>query len=432
MNTEKIKAGFAQEIITPSSAEVFMDGYGFRTSPAEGVHDELYVKVCAITQGNARFTLVSLDICGFSEDIANIVMGHIAAVSGISAHEIALCATHTHASFVCGLLGDLPLNYMLWHRIGILAGQAVKRAFDDACEGRFAVNIGEELRSIGNRRNPDGLCDRRVKVMGFYDNSDILRGVIVSASCHPVIKTDMLLSADYPGILTRDAARQYPGTPFLFLQGRCADINPSVPNAAGLTEACEHLGGELRDSVFGALNSMDINAHSKVLLESRYAKIKVPMVDYPDTATLEESVRIFREKLYAAQSPYERRVFLRYMLWHDNAFKQVTAGIKSNFITVPIQVMTLSGTAAFVFIPFELFTRTGNTLEAILTGMGYSPSSVMIIGYANGTYGYLAPRDELAQGGYEMIEAAYWYGLPQCGEESEDAVIAGIKDKLGV
>jgi hypothetical protein len=154
------------------------------------------------------------------------------------------------------------------------------------------------------------------------------------------------------------------------------------------------------------------------------------MLDYPDIAALEESARMFREKLYAAQSVYDRRVFLRYMLWHDNALKQAAIGNNSNIITVPIQIMTLSGAAAFIFMPFELFTRTGNTIEAMLTDSGYSPLSSMIISYANGTYGYLAPREEIAQGGYEIIDAAYWYGLPQCSDKSEDAVLAGIAKLL--
>jgi hypothetical protein len=429
---EKLQAGFAQEIITPIPSEVFLDGYGFRTSPAEGVHDEIYVKVCAIKQESVRFVLVSMDICGFSEDIADIIIGHITAINGISAQEIAVCATHTHASLACGILADVPVNYMVWHRIGILTGQTVKRAFDTACEGRFAANTGEELNFIGNRRNREGLCDRRVKVMGFYNNADTLIGAIVSASCHPVIKTDMLLSADYPSILTRDAALHYPEVPFLFLQGRCADINPAVPNVTELTEVCEHLGGELRDSVFGTLNKMNINKSGEIFLKSRYKKITVPMMDYPDTATLEETVRMFREKLYTAQSPFERRVFLREMIWHENALKQVSAGRKSNVISVPIQAMVLSKTAAFIFIPFEMFTRTGNTIEKILIDMGYLSPSVMIIGYANGTYGYLAPREELVQGGYEMIEAAHWYGLPQCSDKSEDAVINGTEELLRV
>ena len=151
------------------------------------------------------------------------------------------------------------------------------------------------------------------------------------------------------------------------------------------------------------------------------------MLDYPDSAALEESVRTFREKLYASQFPRDRRVLLRYMLWHENALKQVLAGKKSNEIKVPLQIVALSDTAAFIFIPFELFTRTGNTLETIFVDTGYSPSSVIVAGCANGTYGYLAPREELTQGGYEMVEAAHWYGLPQCGNKSEDAVISAVE-----
>ena len=420
----KLQAGFAQEIITPKPNEVYLDGYGFRINPADGISDEIYVKICAIKQGDEQFALVSLDVCGLSEDTDNIIRGHIAAINKLDAQKIAVCATHTHASFAGGILKDLPVNYLVLHRIAVTAGQAVKRAFDDACEGRFAADCGQELRYINNRRASDGSCDRRVKLLGFYDTADALKGVIVSASCHPVIKKNMLISADYPGILTRDAAVKYPGVPFLFLQGRCADINPAVPDAGGINEECEVLGGELRNSVFGALGSMNINTSGEIFLSSKYKKIKVPMLDYPDTATLEANALMFREKLYEAESPVDRRVFLRYMQWYENALKQIPAGGTNNFITVPVQIMTLSGMADFVFMPFEVFTSTGSRVEAVLNAFS------MIIGYANGTYGYLAPHEEFAKGGYEITEAAYWYGLPQFSDESEAAVLAGITKLL--
>lgn len=426
---DKLKAGFAQEIITPVPSEVFMDGYGNRITASEGIHDDIYVKACALRQGGRRFALVSLDVCGFNKITYDIVAGRIAAMNDLPVEKIALCATHTHASLACGVLADLPLNPMVWHRIGYLAGRTVRNAFDAAREGHFKTAIGEDLQSMYNRRGNKGFYDRRVKVFGFYCGG-VLAGVIASASCHPVIRGDMQLSADYPGILTRDAAVRYPGVPFLFLQGRGADINPDTPGDLSTDEACEQVGCELRDSIFKALKTMDIQKHGGDELRSRYAEIKVPMRDFPDAISLKDAVGRLREHFYAAQDAYERRLSLRELIWHENALKQVQKGVKSNSLKVPLQIMTLSDTAAFVFIPFELLTRTGNTLEAMLLERGFSAESIMVAGYSNGTYGYLAPKEEWAQGGYEMKDAAHWYDLPECGDKSEDAVLNGIERLL--
>jgi len=79
----RLQAGFAQEIITPEPSEVFQDGYGFRITPAQGVRDDIYVKVCALKQDGARFVIVSMDVCGFRNDVFEIVVGHIAAINGL-------------------------------------------------------------------------------------------------------------------------------------------------------------------------------------------------------------------------------------------------------------------------------------------------------------------------------------------------------------
>jgi hypothetical protein len=466
---QKLIAGFAQSPFTPASSDVFMDGYGFRVTPAEGVRDDLYVKVCAVESGGEKFAIISLDVCGMREDIYDIVTGHITAISGLPRDKMAVCATHTHASVACGLLADLPVNFMLWHHIGVLAGQTVKTAFENAAEGHFIPLPGDDLRSANNRRNGGSLCDRRVKVIGFYKAGGDPAGFIVSASCHPVIRKDMLLSADYPGVLTRDAAQKFPGVPFVFLQGRAADVNPSDMNGVSPDAACERLGGELRDNVFGAIaNARDVRVCGSntrdaqergarvygvrfaggdtvygtgnndafgatvgsadvCALRNGYFRIDVPMKDYPDAGELEKSVLSLRENLYAARTNRERREPLRKLVWNENALKRVMAGNKRNALNVPVQILAISGEIVFIFIPFELLTGTGDTVEAMLTRLGYSAESAMVIGYSNGTYGYLAPKDEIPAGGYEIDEAFYWYGLPQCCENSEGAVLDGVR-----
>lgn len=59
--------------------------------------------------------------------------------------------------------------------------------------------------------------------------------------------------------------------------------------------------------------------------------------------------------------------------------------------------------AAFVFIPFELLTPTGNAVV--------ETDRIFVFGYSNGTNGYLAPCVECVTDGYEISEAAHWYGL---------------------
>ena len=54
-----LRLGFADAIITPPHPEYnFLDGYGFRFSPAtEGVRDNLHAKVCAMVEDDKIFLL---------------------------------------------------------------------------------------------------------------------------------------------------------------------------------------------------------------------------------------------------------------------------------------------------------------------------------------------------------------------------------------
>ncbi len=54
-----------------------------------------------------------------------------------------------------------------------------------------------------------------------------------------------------------------------------------------------------------------------------------------------------------------------------------------------------------------------------------------MVGYANCVNGYLAPGEEFALGGYEVTGAAHWYGLPECSEETEKAVLEAVEQMAG-
>ena len=48
----EIRCGFADGIITPALNGTFLDGYGFRMTPAETVRDDLHAKVMAVGDGD--------------------------------------------------------------------------------------------------------------------------------------------------------------------------------------------------------------------------------------------------------------------------------------------------------------------------------------------------------------------------------------------
>ena len=65
---KQLYCGFSQIDISPKIPySVYLDGYGHRVLPAEGVRDPIYAKVCVMQGEGNPFALVSLDICGLNQ-----------------------------------------------------------------------------------------------------------------------------------------------------------------------------------------------------------------------------------------------------------------------------------------------------------------------------------------------------------------------------
>ena len=416
--------GFSQADITPKPEEVYLDGYGHRVTPAEGVRDPLYVKVWAIRSGTDVFVVVAFDVCGFNNELKERLRGYIKSFTGLIDGQFAICATHTHAGPACGVLQDLPINNIYWNQVALIASETIKKAISSVCEGRLRFEFGKELMIPFNRRGKD-IIDRSVRVCGFFDNGDRLKGVISVANCHPVCNTDMDISADYPAILTKRAAEQYPGVPFIFLQGRGADIDPHFKGETR-TQMHEKLGKEYADSVFYAISTMAGDGLADGSIQSLYKTFEIPM-KYPTYEEIRNGLERYKSEIISVSCDNDRRYAAVELNWHMKALSSVTD--KGNIsIYTDFQIISIGGAAVFVFIPFELLTATGNKLEGILSKLGYNSKQIFIIGCSNGTNGYLAPSDECVDSGYEISGAAHWYGLPECCAESEKAVIEIVSE----
>ncbi len=422
-----IKCGFAQNVFTPADpTDVYQDGYGFRTVHASGVHDDLYVKAAAFEDADGnRFGIVVFDVCGMNRELYETICSHVEEITGLPRSHFAVCATHTHASVACKVLELLPLNYDVWSAAAEICAQTLKAAFENAVPCRVGTAIAsEELRGALNRRMREPI-DRRIKAAVFTDGQGALRGCIASASCHPVINTTFELSADYPGILTERALGEY-GVPFLFLQGRGADINPTFDANLSCTDAVRVLGNEVADKVFEAVGRAKENAADGEQVKSAYRDTEVPVKPLESAAYYENAVKALMEEYRSAADPVSKHCTLAMLKWNLK-MKELAADPPLS-CRVPLQVMTLGTCLAFAFLPFELLTLTGNRIEAYLTSKGFAPENVFVIGYANSVNSYLPPVEEFAFGGYEVDGATQWYGMLLYSEKTEPVVIEKTKE----
>ena len=83
-----IKIGFADRIITPTLNGTFLDGYGHRVSPAEGVRDDIHAKVMALSDGSSTQLLFTLDLIGLNPRLYTLVSTQISDLTGVPVYHL--------------------------------------------------------------------------------------------------------------------------------------------------------------------------------------------------------------------------------------------------------------------------------------------------------------------------------------------------------
>lgn len=421
-----IMCGFSQKIISPSSEGIFMDGYGFRLAPANKTHDDLYVKTVVFKDASEHnFAIITMDNLGLNPDIYQLLTDYIQLLTGYPKEQFSLCSIHSHSAPAAGILDGLPINYDYWCQTAQTCAESILEAEKKLCKCAISASISDkELLSSVNRRNRP-YNDRRIKVITFSDEHNVLQGAIASANCHPVINTTQEISADYPQVLTRESLKKY-DVPFLFLLGRSADINPEPDIMNMLWDGIEKLGTELADGIFHVTDSTVQPPLSAGFLLSTYKNIKIPMKPFPSLTQMKENLTNSMGNYKKLTWSKEKHYALRNLEWHRKMY-HLAEHDKTPHLYIPIQIFLIDSSIIFIFLPFEIFTITGNKIESFLLSLGYKAENIFVISCSNSVNGYLPPVEEFPIGGYEISDAAHWYGTPEFCEASEPAIIEAVK-----
>lgn len=418
-----LRLGFADAIITPPHpGYIYLDGYGFRLSPAtEGVRDDLHAKVCAMVDGEKTFLLFSLDIIGLREDTYRLVTSQISDLTGVARENMALSCIHTHAAPASGILDELPIDtdYFAW--MGEVCGRAALRAIERACpvSASFAI-LPETLQTSHNRRAEREVIDRSIRAVAFHDANGQLRGVLCSAACHAVVNTAYSISADWLAELNKLSSDE---TPYLFLQGRGADINPQLHLKLPIDEMIERLGRELSIPVAQFAANAPLGDTLSGELKRFYEVVRIPMKKMTDLADVKAEIAKESEAYHAiSPNDIQKHFVLRQLQWYRHMERMIENG-EDFSLHVPLQVLAIGKACVFLFVPFELLTLTGNKLENMFTEAGFARETIYVCGYSNMTEGYLAPVEEFPFGGYEVSGAAHWYNIPEASLQSEPTLL---------
>jgi len=235
------------------------------------------------------------------------------------------------------------------------------------------------------RLNPDGPCDRRVKVLRIDDGQSLdPMAIVMHAVCHACVHTwGDRFSPPYPGGYPQ-ASSDFPGeardfvemiyggrTKAMFLQGCAGDIRPNLP---GYPYRC----GDEAD-----IRWIARNLGSAVVRATDYSVIREELAKRP--------------KIYPIRC----------------ASKIVTLPALKPGETVqcPLQAIKIG--------PYLLLTIPGEPMVeyAFRVEKGIGDRAIpIVIGYANGSLGYICTDKAFEEGGYEP-------GHSQSGPGSEDIIV---------
>ena len=439
----KLLAGFSRVNVTPPLG-IPIVGY-YKPRFAEGVLDELEINALALAVEDKKVILLSVDNCGFSENVANSYRDHICEVTGLPADCVFLHATHTHTGpSTCPtydqdlvLLTEYENNpllpeyfYFLRRKLAdaaVLAlkdlkpakmGWAVGDAPNVAFVRRFRMKDGK-VRTNPGVGNPDilhpiGDVDERVNVLRF-DREGAETILLANFGNHPDAVGDSLISGDWPTLFRHRLEKALDNVKSILFNGAQGDVNHVNVNAKG---------GDFNDT-FHDFDDVDRGyGHARHMGNVVAAAVlqvfdKVTYTDVESIRTREKTIHIpssmptQEEAKQAhiindlhmagrdAELPYEG-MELTTVVAEAARMVRLEHGPESfpmNFLGVAV------GNVALFGIPGEPFTGVGRGLKE---AEGWD--LVLPCCLTNGCRGYFPMIDAYEEGGYEARSSSFKAG----------------------
>ncbi len=263
-----LQAGWASARMTPPVGTP-LAGFGDRHGkPSTGVHDELYAKAVAVSDGADTAVLVGSDMLIVPDNVADIARAMASKAVGLAPEDILFNASHTHSgpgAWGPGLAASMfggTYDESVAQSIGEAFGTAIVEAYQNLKPATFAKGSVDAPEYIKNRAH-DGPVDSELSYLVFQ-HKDGKTCHVVSYSAHATVvgSSNMEFSADYPGYLER-AIETKTGGMAVFLAGAVGSMSAQTSGPDGFTRA-ETLGTTLADLLLNDAESAEFSDRIEV------------------------------------------------------------------------------------------------------------------------------------------------------------------------
>jgi len=236
-----VQMGASQINITPD-IPIPMSGYGSRTTPFTGIHDELFASALYFRSPETSLLLITADLIGFNMQFVDETREMISARIGIPTENIMITAVHNHGGPVTktyekdvpeaveDYLKDLQEKFV---NISIQASEQTVPFRMGTGKGFCDLNINRRAEfadgSTGLGRAQGKPCDHELDVVKFEDLNGNTLAVMVNWPCHGTASgpQNYQITGDWPGATARYLKKQAGEELVVAITaGASGDINP--------------------------------------------------------------------------------------------------------------------------------------------------------------------------------------------------------------
>ena len=444
-----LNAGFAAVDITPREFPVNLPG-GFNQNIGTKVHDPFHARAMVLSDSTTKIAMVVVDNLGASPDELGEAKQIAATKTGIAVDHMMISSTHTHSgpssnvkegrpaevSYRSRFINGVAESIIQAHEnlapatLGFAAAPLAEEVFNRRWHlkpGRMPLNPFGQMdqvkmnppRSVEVLDRPAGPTDPDITVISVRDaKGKQPRGLFANYSLHYVGGVPRgELSSDYFGIFANLMPnRLKAGGEFVAMMsnGTSGDIN-NIPFGVIRAprqpyEQMQIVAYKAADTAWTAVQKIESHA-SSVKLAMLERKIQLRHRKVTDE-------RLQQAREWAALKDKEKLDALP-RLGQIYAKRTLALAEKPETVTVTIQAIRI-GDLGVCAIPFETLVEIGLELKTT------SPfAQTMVVGLANGRYGYLPTPEQHRLGGYET-----WLGTNKVQKDASDIIESNLKEML--
>ena len=260
----RFKAGWGSCSITPAIGTP-LAGFGDRKGkPSTGVHDEIFVKALAVSDGTDKAVIVGSDMLIVPENVAEIVRKRVSERTTLTANDILFNASHNHSgpgAFAPGFASK-AFGGQYDPNIPVFLAAAFTEAIVKAClslePAKLIHGSVDAPEYIRNRTRKDSTVDSALSYM-LVEQQDGDRCFLVSYSAHPTIlgADNIQFTGEYPGFLVRHL-KEKTSAEAIYLGGAVGSMSPRPPEGKDSYDRCRAMGTALADKVLKAVDDTTI------------------------------------------------------------------------------------------------------------------------------------------------------------------------------